>query len=290
MTPEGASDPQGCSENSTSSFTLANFHYILYNHQDICREEHKMTFEIKLEAFEGPLDLLLHLVEKNKVDIYDIPIVIITDQYIEYIDKMRVDNMDIMSEFLLMAATLLSIKSKMLLPRLKTNDGEDPVDPRMELIERLVEYKTYKQIAGELRDMQVDAAHVVFREKNLPKEVVEYEEPLDISSLLEGLTLKRLNSVFHEVLQREKLRQDPVRSGFSEIKKEEFTLEEKIEELMEYSMNHEKFTFLSLFEDVHSKMQIIVTFLALLELMKSGMLFIIQENINDDILIERRAA
>lgn len=249
-----------------------------------------MTFEIKLEAFEGPLDLLLHLVEKNKVDIYDIPIVIITDQYIEYIDKMRVDNMDIMSEFLLMAATLLSIKSKMLLPRLKTNDGEEPVDPRMELIERLVEYKTYKQIAGELRDMQVDAAHVVFREKNLPKEVVEYEEPLDISSLLEGLTLKRLNSVFHEVLQREKLRQDPVRSGFSEIKKEEFTLEDKIEELMEYSMSHEKFTFLSLFEDVHSKMQIIVTFLALLELMKSGMLFIIQENINDDILIERRAA
>lgn len=249
-----------------------------------------MPFEIRLEAFEGPLDLLLHLVDKNKVDIYDIPIVTITDQYIEYIDAMKTRDMDIMSEFLLMAATLLAIKSKMLIPTLRGTDEEEIEDPRMELIERLVEYKTYKEMSAQLRDMQLDVDHVIYREKSLPKEVLAYEEPVDISELLGDLTLNKLNNVFKEVLQRERLRKDPVRSGFGEIKKEELSLEDKIKEVLEYSSSHKRFTFISLFDDVRTRMQIIVTFLALLELMKSGQLTIVQENIYDDIIIERSAA
>lgn len=249
-----------------------------------------MPFEIKLEAFEGPLDLLLHLIDKNKVDIYDIPIVKITDQYIEYIDAMRVRDMDVMSEFLLMAATLLSIKSKMLIPTLRGNEEQDEEDPRMELIERLVEYKKYKEISSLLCDMQVDANTNVFRQKNLPKEVLAYEEPIDTKELLGDLTLNKLNVVFNEVLKRQRQRRDPVRSGFGEIKREEISLKERIKEVLAYADSHERFTFISMFDDTKTRLQIIVTFLALLELMKSGQLTILQESIYDEIVIERSAA
>lgn len=246
-------------------------------------------FEIRLEAFEGPLDLLLHLVDKNKVDIYDIPIVTITDQYIAYVDRMENRDMDVMSEFLLMAATLLAIKSKMLLPVIRGKE-EEYEDPRMELIERLVEYKAYKEMARELRDMQVDAAQNVYRAKSLPEEVLSYEEPVEIEKLIGDLTLGRLNAVFKEVLKRQSLRRDPVRSAFGEIKKEELTVEERVEEILRFAESHKRFTFISLFEDVRTRMMVIVTFLALLELMKDGRLYIVQENIYDDIIIERRAA
>lgn len=249
-----------------------------------------MTFEIKLEAFEGPMDLLLHLIEKNKVDIYDIPIVTITDQYIDYIDAMRVKDMDIMSSFLLMAATLLSIKSKMLLPTLRDNDEEADEDPRMELIERLVEYKAYKEISLQLKDMQTDAAHQVFRKKSLPPEVEKYEEPVDINELMGDLTLNRLNKIFQDVLKRQEQRKDSVRSEFGKIKKEDISLEDRVDRLMKYAQEHSRFTFASMFDDVHTKMEIVITFLALLELMKAGKLHIVQEHVFDDIIIEKKQA
>ena len=105
----------------------------------------EMTF--KLEVFEGPLDLLLHLIDINKIDIYDIPIAMITDQYMDYIHRMQIEDMDVTSDFLVMAATLLRIKSKMLLPVEKADAEETGEDPRMELVNRLLEYKTYKYIA-----------------------------------------------------------------------------------------------------------------------------------------------
>ena len=247
----------------------------------------KENFKIKLESFEGPLDLLLHLIDKNKVDIYDIPIVTITDQYISYVDAMRVKDMDIMSEFLLMAATLLSIKSRMLIPKLRGNDEEESIDPRMELVERLVEYKMYKEISLELGNMQVESEHSIFKAKTLPKEVEAYEEPVNVNELLGDLTLNRLNNIFKEVVKRQSQRQDRVRAGFGKIKKEEFSLEERILEVTAYADCHERFTFLSMFDDAHTRMQVIITFLALLELIKSGYLKIIQKNIFEDIIIER---
>ena len=119
-----------------------------------------MSISVKLEAFDGPLDLLLHLIEKNKIDIFDIPIVEITNQYMEIIAQMQTKDMDVMSDFLLMAATLLRIKSKMLLPAEKAEEGEEE-DPRAELVERLLEYKTYKYASYELKDLQMDASKPV---------------------------------------------------------------------------------------------------------------------------------
>ncbi len=131
-----------------------------------------MAIPVKLQIFEGPLDLLLHLIEKNKVDIYDIPIVEITAQYLDYIKAMETEDMNVMSEFLVMAATLLEIKCRMLLPREVDEEGEE-IDPRAELVQKLLEYKMYKYMSYELKDRQVDAARTLFREKNLPKEVAE---------------------------------------------------------------------------------------------------------------------
>ena len=126
-----------------------------------------MGIPVKLEAFEGPLDLLLHLIDKNKVNIYDIPIVEITAQYMEYIHEMQRQDLNVMSEFLLMAATLLAIKSKMLLPKEINEEGEEE-DPRQELVEQLLEYKLYKYMSYELRDMQADAAYVMYKEPTIP--------------------------------------------------------------------------------------------------------------------------
>ena len=112
-----------------------------------------MAITVKLQVFEGPLDLLLHLIEKNKVDIYDIPIVEITAQYLDYIHQMETEDMNIMSEFLVMAATLIDIKCKMLLPREVNEEGEEE-DPRAELVEKLLEYKMYKYMSYELKDRQ----------------------------------------------------------------------------------------------------------------------------------------
>ena len=105
-----------------------------------------MSIPVKLEVFEGPLDLLLHLIDKNKIDIYDIPIVLITEQYLDYIKQMETEDMNVMSEFLVMAATLLDIKSKMLLPK-EEDENEEEEDPRAELVQKLLEYKMYKYMS-----------------------------------------------------------------------------------------------------------------------------------------------
>ena len=131
-----------------------------------------MELSYKLEAFEGPLDLLLHLIEKNKVNIYDIPIAMITDQYLEYVRHMEEESLDVVSEFLVMAATLLDIKARMLLPKEVNGEGEEE-DPRAELVARLLEYKTYKYMSMELKDMELDAEKIFYKSPTVPKEVKE---------------------------------------------------------------------------------------------------------------------
>ena len=126
-----------------------------------------MALSVKLNVFEGPLDLLLHLIDKNKIDIYDIPIVEITDQYMEYLHSMEKEDLGIMSEFLVMAATLLDIKCKMLLPKEVNEEGEEE-DPRAELVQKLLEYKMYKYMSYELRDRLGDAAGVYHAERRIP--------------------------------------------------------------------------------------------------------------------------
>ena len=129
---------------------------------------------VKLEVF-GPLDLLLHLIDKNKINIYDIPIAEITEQYLEYINAMETKNLEIMSEFLVMAATLIKIKSKMLLP-VEETDEEDDVDPRQELVERLLEYKMFKYISEELKDYEQNASKSLYKEPTIPDEIADYKQ------------------------------------------------------------------------------------------------------------------
>lgn len=240
---------------------------------------------VKLEVFEGPLDLLLHLIDKNKIDIYDIPIVEITNQYMDYINAMEKEDMNIMSEFLLMAATLLDIKCKMLLPKEVNEDGEEE-DPRQELVEQLLQYKMYKYMAYKLKDRQLDADCIMYREPDIPKEVRSFETPVDLDELLKGLNLHKLNQIFQDVMKRQEEKLDPIRSKFGKIEKEEVTVDEKLDYVAEYAAAHSRFSFRHLLKKQTSKVQVIVTFLAVLQLIKDGLIQIKQEQPFDDIEIE----
>ena len=248
-----------------------------------------MELTVKLQVFEGPLDLLLHLLDKNKVNIYDIPIVEITNQYMEYIREMKRQDLNVMSEFLVMAATLIDIKSKMLLPTKETEE-EEAEDPRAELVEQLLEYKMYKCISYELKDRQMDAEKVMFKEPTIPDEVAAYEEPVDLEELMADVTLKKLNDIFKSIMRKQEDKIDPVRSKFGKIEKEEVSLSDKMVYLEQYAMTHPHFSFRSLLEVQCGKMEIIVTFLAVLELMKMGKITIYQDKIFDDIRIESKVA
>ena len=246
-----------------------------------------MDITFKLQVFEGPLDLLLYLIEKNKVNIYDIPIVEITAQYMEYVDQMKKDNLDTLSEFLVMAATLLDIKSKMLLPR-KEEEEEEQEDPRAELVQQLLEYKMYKCMADELKDRQLDAGKVWYKKKDIPDEVLAYEEPVNLEELVGDIRLSDLNRIFQSIMKRQEEKIDKVRSKFGKIEKEEVTLPDKLEYVTEYAKLHRKFGFRQLLEKQNSKTQIVVTFLAILQLMKEGVISIEQEQAFDEIMITSR--
>ena len=210
--------------------------------------EQSMKIDIKLDVFEGPLDLLLHLIEKNKVSIYDIPIVEITNQYMEYIREMeKTYSMESMSEFLVMAATLLKIKSKMLLPQ---PEKEEEEDPREELVRRLTEYKMYKYAAEELKDL----------------------------SVVGDITLEKLNQIFRMVMRRKKDREDPVRSHFGKIQKEKYKVEDRMDDIRRQIRGLKKINFRTLLDIQPVKEMVIVTFLAVLELMKVGEIKVSQEH------------
>ena len=226
-----------------------------------------MDLKVKLQVFEGPLDLLLHLLEKNKVNIYDIPIVEITNQYMEYISEMKRQDLNIVSEFLVMAATLLDIKSRMLLPKEEKEEIQE--DPRAELVQKLLEYKMYKCMSYELKDRQVDAQKVMFKTPTIPDEVRKYQEPVNLEELLSNVTLKKLNAIFKSIMRKREDKIDPIRSKFGKIEKEEVSLEERMVYLEQYAIAHRNFSFRGILEAQSTKMEIIVTFLSILELMKT---------------------
>lgn len=242
-----------------------------------------MELEVKLEAFEGPLDLLLHLIEKNKVSIYDIPIAEITEQYLAYVSAMQQENLDVVSEFLVMAATLLDIKSRMLLPK---EEKEEEEDPREELVERLLEYKLYKTMAAELREWQEDAEMRFYKTATIPKEVSAYEEPVDVQALFAPVTLERLQMLYEQALKRREDRLDPIRSKFGTIRQEPIKVSDKIRSVQRMGRKKKKFSFSALLEEQKSRMAVVVTFLAVLELMKVGQITAIQEKTFGDIEME----
>ena len=243
-----------------------------------------MGITVKLQAFEGPLDLLLHLIDKNKVNIYDIPIVEITEQYLECIKEMERQDLNIVSEFLVMAATLIAIKCKMLLPKEVDEEGEE-IDPRAELVEQLLEYKMYKFMAEELKERQMDAGKSLYKNPTIPEEVLNYVAPIDIDELLADVTLRQLTNVFRTVMKRQEDRIDPIRSQYGNIEKEDVSIEDKFIDVEEYILTHKEFTFRQLLDEQSTKMEIVVTFMVILEMMKAGKVRIFQEKTFGDIYI-----
>lgn len=245
-----------------------------------------MNPSYKLEAFEGPLDLLLALIEKNKINIYDIPIVEITEQYLDYVNSMETEDMDYMSDFIVMAATLIRIKSKMMLPVPEVNEEGEEIDPRAELVERLLEYKMYKYISGQLKDKQLDASKYLFKPSTIPDEVLNYKEEIDVSELLEDVTHTKLKDIFNDLVKKKEDRIDPVRSKFGRIEKEDTNIYAILEDIQVYGLAHRHFSFRHYLDSKKTKMEVIITFLAILELIKMGRVTISQEEIFDDIMID----
>jgi segregation and condensation protein A len=213
-------------------------------------------YKIKLEAFEGPLDLLMYLLDKNKIDIYDIPIAEITEQYIAYLNQFKEFEIEIASEFLVMAATLLKIKSKMLLPKPDLEDDLDEGDPRAELVARLLEYRRYKEVSVVLEDMAQKKSHIFSRK---PKELAEVTLPLA------NLDIKELVQAFKNVLAAN----EPKKNAL--VAKEKFTVADKmgaIAELLE--KRGRKIIFEEMFDGAYDKLEVIVTFMAMLELIRLG--------------------
>ncbi|NBI06610.1 segregation and condensation protein A [Senegalia massiliensis] len=242
-----------------------------------------MKYNITLESFEGPFDLLYHLIEKSEVDIYDVSIAKIAEQYIEFISKMQELDLEVTSEFLLMAATLLEIKSKMLLPKNDIKDDQmemEGIDPREELIERLIIYKKYKNAANELKN-KFDIHGKVFYK---PKEEISYPENKDIT--IEGIDLNNLVKAFDRILKSNNFKKNDLK--FHEIKKEEMSIEQAMKFVQNKLDNIEKIEFTNLFEDKLTRTNIVAIFVAILELLKLKKIDIIQENNFTDISIRKK--
>lgn len=242
-----------------------------------------MTVLYKLDAFEGPLDLLLHLIDQEEVDIYDIPIARITDQYMGYLEQLEVVELESTSEFLVMAATLLAIKSKMLLPKppaidLGLDTEEEGVDPREELVQRLLEYRKYKSIAEELRD------------KELARSLIYSREPVDLTPFLPEKPANPLAGVDPADLLlalRRVLGRAAKRNEVTRIQRDEISVKDRIRELVSILRSRkEKVLFSKLFEGDRDRTQIVVSFLALLELMKNKQITCYQHQLFEDIVIE----
>jgi len=245
----------------------------------------QINYKLENLDFDGPLDLLLVLIEKNKFDIFDIPIAEITRQYLDYVQKLTERDLDIVSDFLLMAATLLDIKTRMLLPVQRNDEGED-IDPREELVQRLLAYKKFKYLAGELSDEEAYAARYIYKDSSVPPEVADYEAPVDLDGLLEGVTMEQLKDLFVEVMNRKEYRQDDTRAGFGVIRRERVSLGKKIRNLVRYAKQKRKFSFREMLEGGCTKTEVVVSFLAILELMKMGKLQAVQDSAGGDISLE----
>jgi segregation and condensation protein A len=220
-------------------------------------------YTFRLEGFEGPLDLLLHLIQKNELDIFDIPIAVITEQYLEYLQLMKVLNLDMAGEYLLMASTLLHIKSRMLLP--KSSEGEEEEeDPRAELVRRLLEYQRYKQAAGELEKRPMLDRDVFVR--LIPGELEEIPEEERIE-----VNLFELIEAFRKILERARS------EAVHEVVLEPLSVEDKIQEILELLQRENRSTaFHRLFPEQASRRLIVVTLLAILELVKMKRIRIFQ--------------
>jgi segregation and condensation protein A len=233
-----------------------------------------MPYKIKLEVFEGPLDLLLYLIKKDEVNIYDIPVAVILEQYLKYLELMRLLDLNIAGEFIVMAATLMQIKSKMLLPQ-QINPADvipdEEEDPRAELVKRLLEYKRFKEAAGQLR-LKERARQDLFKRKTACEDSQKDESYFEAS-------LFDLISAFSKALK------DVPADLIYEVIRDEFTVEGKVRELLRMLTSHSRIAISQLFARARNKIEVIVTFLAVLEMIRLREVVVIQKDLFGEVEI-----
>jgi segregation and condensation protein A len=244
-----------------------------------------MSFEIKLQQFEGPFDLLLFFIERDELDIYDIPISDITRDFLAYIQDMSELNMEVASEFILVAATLMRIKAKMLLPRKELDEAGNIIDPRADLVNRLLEYKRYKAVLGNMAELEEQQLGRV-RRGNVQEELAAIQASLGVEQELEQLDLYQLLKNFSKVLQRFEERES---APHHVVVRFPYTIDEQKAFVVSAVKEKGKMAFEQLFADFKDRMQAIFTFLAILELLQLQLLDIkIGEGYNSFLLIDKK--
>ncbi len=219
-------------------------------------------YKIKLDQFEGPLDLLLFFIKRDELNIYDIPISKITKEFLDYVNLIKLLDLEVAGDFILMASTLMHIKARMLLPREVDEKGEE-IDPRAELIQALLEYKKYKEMSEELAFFESSQRKLNFRGNFSEDTKIA---PPEYETLLRNVTIYDLAKAFKKALDKIKP------EVFHEVKKINITIDEQIAYILQKLEEMNELSFLILVESMHEKIRIVITFIALLELTKSGMI------------------
>ncbi|VYU61827.1 segregation/condensation protein A [Clostridium tertium] len=240
--------------------------------------------QVKLNNFEGPFDLLLHLIKKNEMDIYNVEIYKITNQYLKHLDEMKVMDLEITSEFIVVAATLIEIKSKKLLPVVKV-DEENEEDIEKRLMERLIEYRKIKGAALFLRDRFIESGDIYTKKPEIIEDVKNNSKEDD---LFKNTTLLDLYNLYNSLIENFLMKQNKANVIQRKIYIDKYKIEDKMNELAERVENESIIKFKEIIDASECKLEAVVTFLALLELIKIRIVKVYQDESFDDILIERR--
>lgn len=242
-----------------------------------------MPLNIKISNFEGPFDLLLHLVKKNEMDIYDIKIYEITNQYLQYLNDMKELDLEIASEFIVFAATLIEVKSKLLLPKPKQDEvAAEMEDPRKEIIERLVEYKKFK-IVAEFFKQKEEEQGITFSKR---PEIIEDKKSVDNNDIFKDITLLDLFNIYNSLLKKYLSKMNTENIIQKEIPLDSFKIEDKMIMLDEKINTEGKVSFSKIIKESSNKIEVVVTFLAMLELIKLKVIKIYQEDNFNEIFLE----
>ena len=229
-------------------------------------------YKVKIDLFEGPFDLLLFFIERDELDIYDIPISKITHDFLDYIRELERLNIDVASEFILMAATLMKVKSRTLIPRKQIDEEGNEIDPRKELIQRLLEYKKFKEIVEDFKVMEHERTQIHDR-GNFTSEMKRIANKAMVDIELESLSLYKLLNVFNQVMSKF---EDRKNRTYHEIVKFPYTIEEQQGFIRGKILKKGKMTFKSLFDGVRNRIEAIVTFLAMLEMLNQQIIQLTQ--------------
>lgn len=242
--------------------------------------------KIKVADFEGPFDLLLHLIKKNKMDIYNVEIYKVTNQYLEYLNTRKVMDLEITSEFIVVAATLIEIKSKNLLPKVKVEEEENEEDIEIKLMERLIEYKRFKAVSEFFNDKYVSSGEVFSKKPEVIEEIKP--EKVDNDDIFKNITLLDLYNIYNKILENYREKQNKVNVVQKKIYVDKYKVEDKMEELLKKFNSVEVIEFNNLMKESSGKLETVVIFLALLELIKIRTIQVFQDENFSNILIKRR--